>query len=189
MLNNQRGAVNIAIVLLVALFGMVATGGGVWYVKDQELKNQKRESNRQLAQLQSLLRDSSKPTPSPSPVTQGQLSGGPTSVAAAQKVVQQFILGVANPGKPVTPDQRKLAMKYLTPRLQSDVNQKYAGDPSALLGLPSPAPFEVPLPNTNEDKADVTVTFQTTPTPKTVKFNLVIENGTWLIDSVTPGSS
>lgn len=182
-MSNQRGAVQIAVVVLIAIIGIVGTGAGVWYVKDQQQKDQKEDYQNQLAKLQKKLQ-SIESSASPSPLTQDQLSGG--GIAAAESTVKQFVLAVANPSQPPTVEQRKAAVKYLTPKLQAEVNQKNNGDPFALLSIQNAVPFEVSAPQISGDQnATTAVTFRVGQSPVVVNFTLVNQNGTWLIDTVT----
>jgi hypothetical protein len=171
--------------IVAAIVAVVGTGGGVWYIKDKELKDQRTADQATIHELQARLNEGGTPEPSASP----DLSSAPTA-DAAQTVVKQFVLTVANPSQPgASVEQKKTAVKYLSETLGKEVAAKYAGDPTPLLGLTTTSTFDVPLPSVTDGQATVTVSFNQTSGAKKVTFTLRANGGFWLIEGITPAAT
>lgn len=179
---DQRGVLPLPLLIGAALLLSVATGAGVYMLKDQELDDLRRENAGLKARL------GIHPSPSPSPgsgMSSFDKSVPEPNAEAAQLVVKKFVLAVADPSVAPTPEKRRAAVAHLTPRLQADVNQKFGGDPLGTLGLQNVAQFDVALPEIKDGKATVNVTFKF-PQPVSATLILVQQNGTWLIDEIQP---
>lgn len=164
----------------MVLAAAAAGSGAVWYIKDQQLRAQKQDADRKITELTRELRLANT-TPSPSATA----TVNAASAEAAQQVVKQFLLVVANPSLNSTPAQRKAGLQYLSPKLQQAINQQHAGDPFPLLGIPKAVPFEVSMPVTSGPGLfDAQVTFKNPESPQTISIGLQQQGAVWVINRI-----